>query len=155
MLNIVLVHPEIPNNTGNIGRLCVGTNCRLHLIHPLGFEITDKQVKRSGLDYWKDLDLVEYNSVASWMKKITDMSRVFLFSSHGTKTYLAERYQDEDWLVFGKESVGLSDEFISQFTNYLTIPTTGKVRSYNLANSVTFAIGEALRQVHGEAMIKL
>ncbi|WP_459209906.1 tRNA (cytidine(34)-2'-O)-methyltransferase [Aquimarina rhabdastrellae] len=153
MLNIVLVHPEIPNNTGNIGRLCVGTNCRLHLIHPLGFEITDKQVKRSGLDYWQHLEWYEYENVADWITKVEDRSRVFLFSSHGKTSYLEVEYQDEDWLVFGRESVGLSDEVLKEFENYLTIPTSGKVRSYNLANAVTFSIGEALRQINGVEMI--
>lgn len=147
MLNIVLVEPEIPNNTGNIGRLCVGTGNRLHLIHPFGFEITDKNLKRSGLDYWVHLDWKQYQNVAEWMDVIPDKSRVFLFSSHAEKSYLKETFQDGDWLVFGKESVGLSQEVISMFNNHLTIPISPLVRSYNLANSVAFAIGEAKRQI--------
>ena len=140
MLNIVLIEPEIPNNTGNIGRLCVGTESRLHLIHPFGFEINDKNLKRSGLDYWVHLDLKEYQSVA-------ELSRVFLMSSHAEKSYLEQEFQDGDWLVFGKESVGLSDEVLAQFQNHLKIPISQYVRSYNLANSVTFLIGEAKRQI--------
>ncbi|WP_447636299.1 tRNA (cytidine(34)-2'-O)-methyltransferase [Flavobacterium microcysteis] len=147
MLNIVLVEPEIPNNTGNIGRLCVGTGSRLHLIHPFGFQITDKNLKRSGLDYWVHLDWKEYQSVEEWMEQIPDKSRVFLFSSHSQKSYLQETFQEGDWLVFGKESVGLSQKVLDQFDNHLTIPISPLVRSYNLANSVAFAIGEAKRQL--------
>lgn len=147
MLNIVLVEPEIPNNTGNIGRLCVGTGCKLHLIHPFGFEISDKQLKRSGLDYWVHLDWFEYESVEDWMKKIPDVSRVFLFSSNTEKSYLSTSFKEGDWLVFGKESIGLSVDILAKFKNHLTIPSTGLVRSFNLSNSVAFAIGEARRQI--------
>jgi tRNA (cytidine/uridine-2'-O-)-methyltransferase len=115
MLNIVLVEPEIPNNTGNIGRLCVGTESRLHLIHPFGFVINDKNLKRSGLDYWVHLDVSEYTDVEEWAKNIPDPSRVFLMSSHAEKSYLQNDFQDGDWLVFGKESVGLSKEVLEQF----------------------------------------
>lgn len=147
MLNIVLVEPEIPNNTGNIGRLCVGTESRLHLIHPFGFKITDTAVKRAGLDYWIHLDRTEYRNINEWIAQIPDKSRVFLFSSHAEKTYYENDFQDGDWLVFGKESVGLSTEVLKQFENHLTIPISPLVRSYNLANSVAFAIGEAKRQL--------
>ncbi len=147
MLNIVLVEPEIPNNTGNIGRLCVGTGNRLHLIHPFGFEISDKNLKRSGLDYWVHLDWKQYQNVDEWLKEITDKSRVFLFSSHAEKTFYENKFQEGDWLVFGKESVGLNPEFMQLFDNHLTIPISPLVRSYNLANSVAFAIGEARRQL--------
>ncbi|HEX8562665.1 MAG TPA: tRNA (cytidine(34)-2'-O)-methyltransferase [Flavobacterium sp.] len=147
MLNIVLVEPEIPNNTGNIGRLCVGTESRLHLIHPFGFEISDKHLKRSGLDYWVHLDWHEYANIEEWMKQVPDILRVFLFSSHSDKSYLDNEFQDGDWLVFGKESVGLSASVLEMFPNHLTIPISPLVRSYNLANSVAFAIGEARRQI--------
>ncbi|WP_338409995.1 tRNA (cytidine(34)-2'-O)-methyltransferase [uncultured Flavobacterium sp.] len=147
MLNIVLIEPEIPNNTGNIGRLCVGTESRLHLIRPFGFEINDKNLKRSGLDYWVHLDWKEYQSVNQWKDQITDLSRVFLMSSHASKSYLEQEFQDGDWLVFGKESIGLSTEVLNEFSNHLTIPISKHVRSYNLANSVSFLIGEAKRQI--------
>ena len=147
MLNIVLVEPEIPNNTGNIGRLCVGTESRLHLIKPYGFEITDKNLKRSGLDYWVHLDWNEYNNVDEWMAQIPDKSRVFLMSSHASKSIYDVEYQDGDWLVFGKESVGLSQEVLEQFENHLKIPMSNLIRSYNIANSVAFVIGEAKRQL--------
>lgn len=147
MLNIVLVEPEIPNNTGNIGRLCVGTQSRLHLIHPFGFEINDKNLKRSGLDYWIHLDVTEYQNVAEWMNQIRHKERVFLMSSHATKSIYEAKFQDGDWLVFGKESVGLSQEVLSQFENHLTIPMATLIRSYNIANSVAFVVGEAKRQI--------
>jgi tRNA (cytidine/uridine-2'-O-)-methyltransferase len=147
MLNIVLVAPEIPNNTGNIGRLCVGTNSRLHLIKPYGFEITDKNLKRSGLDYWVHLDWTEYDTIEDWIMQIPDKSRVFLTSSRATHSIYDVAYQDGDWLVFGKESVGLSDEVLALFENHITIPMSNLIRSYNIANSVAFIVGEAKRQL--------
>ena len=147
MLNIVLVEPEIPNNTGNIGRLCVGAQSRLHLIHPFGFEITDKNLKRSGLDYWVHLEWFQYQNVQEWVEQIPDSSRVFLMSSHATTSYLEAQFQEGDWLVFGKESVGLSKEVLELFSNHLTIPMSPLIRSYNIANSVAFVVGEAKRQI--------
>jgi tRNA (cytidine/uridine-2'-O-)-methyltransferase len=148
MLNIVLVEPEIPNNTGNIGRLCVGTESRLHLIHPLGFKINDTNLKRSGLDYWVHLDVTQYQNVAEWMTQVKDKSRVILMSSHASKFIYNTEFQDEDWLVFGKESVGLSDEVLAQFENHLKIPMSSLIRSFNIANSVAFVVGEAKRQLN-------
>ena len=149
MLNIVLVEPEIPNNTGNIGRLCVGTNSRLHLIHPFGFVINDKNLKRSGLDYWVHLNVTEYINVEQWMAIIPNKARVFLMSSHADKSIYENDFKDEDWLVFGKESVGLSADFLLLFekNQQLTIPMSNLIRSYNIANSVAFVVGEAKRQI--------
>jgi tRNA (cytidine/uridine-2'-O-)-methyltransferase len=147
MLNIVLVEPEIPNNTGNIGRLCVGTESRLHLIHPFGFVINDKNLKRSGLDYWIHLDVTEYQNVAEWMSQIPDQSRVFLMSSRASTSIYDAKFQDGDWLVFGKESVGLSAEVLALFENHLIIPMSPLIRSFNIANSVAFVVGEAKRQI--------
>jgi len=147
MLNIVLVEPEIPNNTGNIGRLCVGTESRLHLIHPFGFVINDKNLKRSGLDYWVYLDVTEYQNIEEWIAQIPDKSRVFLMSSHASISIYETQFQDEDWLVFGKESVGLSEEVLNRFENHLTIPMSKLIRSFNIANSVAFVVGEAKRQI--------
>lgn len=147
MLNIVLVEPEIPNNTGNIGRLCVGTESRLHLVHPFGFVINDKNLKRSGLDYWVHLDVTEYQNVAEWTAQIPDKERVFLMSSHAEKSYLEIEFQDGDWLVFGKESKGLSEDVLAQFENHLKIPMSTNIRSFNIANSVAFVMGEAKRQL--------
>jgi tRNA (cytidine/uridine-2'-O-)-methyltransferase len=148
MLNIVLIEPEIPNNTGNIGRLCVGTNSCLHLIHPFGFVISDKNLKRSGLDYWVHLNVTEYQNVAEWKSTIPDLSRVFLMSSHSEKSIYDNQFQDGDWLVFGKESVGLSQDVLSQFNNHLTIPMSKLIRSFNIANAVAFVVGEAKRQIN-------
>ena len=147
MLNIVLVEPEIPNNTGNIGRLCVGTESKLHLIHPFGFVINDKNLKRSGLDYWIHLQLTEYQNIDEWIQIIPDTSRVFLMSSHAKNSIYETKFQDGDWLVFGKESVGLSEKLLAKFKNHCTIPMSNLIRSYNIANSVAFVIGEAKRQI--------
>ena len=147
MLNIVLIEPEIANNTGNIGRLCVGTENRLHLVHPFGFEINDKNLKRAGMDYWVHLDWEQYANVGEWMEKVQDKSRVFLFTKHTSKTYYEAEFQDGDWLVFGKESQGLSEEVLNTFANHIQIPISPLARSYNLGNAVAFAIGEAKRQI--------
>ncbi len=147
MLNVVLVEPEIPNNTGNIGRLCVGTESKLHLIHPFGFVINDANLKRSGLDYWVHLDVTEYQNIEKWMNAIPDKSRVFLMSSHATNSIYENEFQDGDWLVFGRESRGLSQEVLDLFDNHLTIPMSKLIRSFNIANSVAFVVGEAKRQI--------
>ena len=147
MLNVVLVEPEIPNNTGNIGRLCVGTESRLHLIHPFGFVINDANLKRSGLDYWVHLDVTEYQNVEEWMNVIPDKSRVFLMSSHAIHSIYENEFRDGDWLVFGKESRGLSQEVLNLFDNHLTIPMSKLIRSFNIANSVAVVVGEAKRQI--------
>lgn len=125
----------------------MGTECKLHLVHPFGFIINDKNLKRSGLDYWVHLDVTEYANVEEWIKSIPDPSRVFLMSSHAEKSYLENDFQDGDWLVFGKESVGLSEEVLNQFENHLTIPMSKLIRSFNIANSVAFVVGEAKRQI--------
>lgn len=150
MLNIVLIEPEIPNNTGNIGRLAVGTGSRLHLVHPFGFVINDKNLKRSGLDYWVHLDVTEYQDTTVLLQVIPNHERVFLMSSHAQNSIYANSFQDNDWLVFGKESKGLSQEFLSQFPDnqHLTIPMTSLIRSFNIANSVAFVISEAQRQIN-------
>lgn len=146
--NIVLVEPEIPNNTGSIGRLCVGGNSRLHLIGPMGFEISDKRVKRAGLDYWPDLELSMYSDFNEWLAGVEDPSRIFLFSSKAQKSYYDIEFQKGDWLVFGKESVGLSNQILEQFPGQqIRIPFPGKVRSFNLSNAVAMALGEGLRQL--------
>ena len=118
----------------------------LSVLH--SFEINDKNLKRSGLDYWVHLEVTEYQNVAEWVAQIKDKSRVFLMSSHATKSIYEAEFQDEDWLVFGKESVGLSQEVLAQFENHLTIPMSDLIRSYNIANSVAFVVGEAKRQIN-------
>lgn len=147
MINIVLIEPEIPNNTGNIGRLCVGTESRLHLIHPFGFKITDTSVKRAGLDYWVHLDWNQYENVDQWLEQVPDQSRIFLFSARSSTSYLDAEFKDGDWLVFGKESSGLNNAVLERFPNHLTIPISPLARSFNIANAVAFALGEAKRQL--------
>ena len=109
--------------------------------------IDDKNLKRSGLDYWVHLDVTEYENVDEWIKNIPDLSRVFLMSSHAEKSYLEIDFQDGDWLVFGKESVGLGKDVLDRFENHLTIPMSTLIRSFNIANSVAFVVGEAKRQI--------
>jgi len=146
--NIVLVTPQIPNNTGNIGRLCVGSNSTLHLVKPLGFEITDTRVKRAGLDYWKDLDVIYHENFNSLIDKIEDISRVFFFTTKATNIYYDVSYNEGDWLIFGKESDGLPQEIISTYKEQcVKIPFPGTVRSFNLGNAVAMALGEGLRQL--------
>lgn len=148
LFRIVLHEPEIPQNTGNIGRTCVGTNCELHIIGPMSFEINDSQLKRAGLDYWPYLKYFYYNSYEDWYKKVEDPSRVFYFTTKVKQTYYDPQYQKGDWLVFGKETKGLPPEIINENKSQaITIPQTGPVRSLNLATAVAIAIYEGFRQV--------
>lgn len=145
--NIVLVNPEIPNNTGNIGRLCVGSESKLHLVKPMGFEITDSRVKRAGLDYWPDLELSIHESFEDLLKLVENPERMFFFTTKASKAYFDQVFQEGDWLVFGKESSGLDPGLIERFEDQLVkIPFGGKVRSFNLSNAVAMALGEGMRQ---------
>ncbi len=147
MFKIVLFEPEIPNNTGNIGRTCVGTDCELHLIEPFGFEIDDKQLKRAGLDYWPNLKWHRYASYEAWKNTVPDFSRVFFFSKKASKVYSDTKFQPGDWFVFGKETKGLPDTILNQHSaQTLHMPMYGPIRSLNLANAVAIAIYEGLRQ---------
>ncbi len=149
LFRIVLVEPEIPQNTGNIGRTCVGTNCELHLIQPMSFEITDTQLKRAGLDYWQHLKWYVHKSYLDWWTQVEDPSRVFYFTTKVKKTYYEIDYQPGDWLVFGKETKGLSPEIINEHLQQaVTIPQPGHVRSLNLATAVAISIYEGYRQVN-------
>ncbi|MEZ5008408.1 MAG: tRNA (cytidine(34)-2'-O)-methyltransferase [Chitinophagales bacterium] len=149
--NIVLLEPQIPNNTGNIGRTCVATHSRLHLIRPLGFEITDKRVKRAGLDYWGDLEICFYDDFNHWFEQVEDKSRVFFFTARTEKSFYQTKLQKGDWLVFGKEAEGFSADIHKQFAHQLVkIPFPGKVRSFNLSNAVAMALGEGIRQLSND-----
>ena len=144
---VVLVKPEIPSNTGNIGRTCVTTNSELHLVGPLGFEITDKRLKRAGLDYWPDLKWSYYEHWESWIQKELPTSRTWFFSTKGKTSFHEPLFKLGDALVFGQETKGLSESILSQFKNQVvTIPMLGPVRSLNLANAVAVGLYEALRQ---------
>jgi tRNA (cytidine/uridine-2'-O-)-methyltransferase len=147
LVRIVLVEPEIPQNTGNIGRTCVGTNCELHIVGPTGFEITDSNLKRAGLDYWQHLTWFQYANFQEWFEKVEDPTRVFYFTTKVNKTYYDVKYLPGDWLVFGKETKGLPPELIlNNPQQSVTIPQPGPVRSLNLATSVAIAVYEAYRQ---------
>jgi len=144
-INIVLFEPEIPNNTGNIGRLSLAAGARLHLVKPFGFELSDKRVKRAGLDYWKHVDLHIYESIVSFFDAHKSGKFVFL-SSHGTKNYTEIEFEDEIFLIFGKESKGLGEAIRTQYKNDLyKIPIhSTHVRSLNLANAVSILVYKGL-----------
>ncbi len=152
LFKIVLVEPEIPQNTGNIGRTCVGVNCELHIVGPMSFEINDTQLKRAGLDYWQHLKWFYYPSMDEWLKTVENPDRVFYFTTKVAKTFYEVSYQAGDWLVFGKETKGLPPEIInSNKDQAVTIPQIGPVRSLNLATAVAISIYEGYRQVHFQA----
>lgn len=148
LFKVVLLEPEIPQNTGNIGRTCVGTNCELHLIGPMGFEINDTNLKRAGLDYWQHLTWFTYKNYDEWYSKVKNKDRVFYFTTKVKKTYFDIQYQEGDWLVFGKETKGLPPEIIqTNPENAVTIPQPGQVRSLNLATAVAISVYEGFRQL--------
>ena len=144
-LNIVMVEPEIPQNTGNVARTCAATGARLHLVGPMGFTIDDKKLKRAGLDYWKYLDITYYNSLAEFFEK--NNGAYFYFTTKGRQTHSDVNYPDTCYLLFGKETKGLPEELlIKNPERCVRIPMQGEIRSLNLSNSVAIAVYEALRQ---------
>ena len=146
MFHIVLVEPEIPQNTGNIARTCAVTGARLHLVRPLGFSVDDKSLKRAGLDYWDELNVVYHDSFAEIEAAYPD-ARFFLLSTHATKSYADVAYQDGDFLVFGKETAGLGQALLARREeDAVRIPMREGLRSLNLSNSVALVLYEALRQ---------
>jgi tRNA (cytidine/uridine-2'-O-)-methyltransferase len=146
-LHVVLVNPEIPQNTGNIGRLCVATSTPLHLVGTLGFRIDDKAVRRAGLDYWPDLELHRHVDLAHFRNRHPG-SRCWFFTARAEHSWFDVDMQADDSLVFGCESVGLPDDILEANADWLVgIPTSGKVRSHNLANAVSIALYEALRKL--------
>jgi tRNA (cytidine/uridine-2'-O-)-methyltransferase len=147
-LNIVLIEPEIPMNTGNIGRLSLASGSKLHLVKPLGFELDDKRVKRAGLDYWQHISLHIYENTEAFFATHSNKQMAF-FSSHGKQDYWSIDFEDEMFLVFGKESVGLSPDITTRYFDHLyKIPiNTTHVRSLNLANAVSIVVYEGLRQL--------
>ncbi len=147
-LNIVLIEPEIPNNTGNIGRLALASGSNLHLVKPFGFEIDDARLKRAGLDYWQHINLFIYENIDEFFSKNTTANMVFL-SSHGTKNHWSISFKENMFLVFGKESVGLPKSITEKHKDKLyKIPLYSKhVRSLNLANAVSVVVYEGLKQM--------
>lgn len=145
---IVLVEPEIPQNTGNIGRTCVGTKCELHLVKPMGFEINDKNLKRAGLDYWPHLTWKEHDSFQAWWSEVQEKDRVWFLTTKAQKTIYEADFKPGDWLVFGRETKGLSPDILALAKEKnITIPQIGPVRSLNLATSVAIVAYEGLRQI--------
>jgi tRNA (cytidine/uridine-2'-O-)-methyltransferase len=144
-LHVVLYHPEIPQNTGNIGRLCVGVHVRLHVVHPIGFSMSERAVRRAGLDYWKHVDLVEHLTEQDFWGWAAGR-RVFLLSTHATTPYTQPTYREGDVLVFGRETKGLPED-VKASHPMLRIPMDGPVRSLNLSNSVAVVVYAALQDV--------
>ena len=146
--NIVLIEPEIPTNTGNIGRLSLASGSALHLVKPFGFELDDKRLKRAGLDYWKHISVNIYENVEDFFSKNKEANMVY-FSSSATKNYTTINFQDNMFFLFGKESVGLSKEItLKNSATLYKIPIYSKhVRSLNLANAVSIVVYEALRNL--------
>lgn len=145
-LNLVLVEPEIPQNTGNIARTCAVTGASLHLVKPLGFKIDDKKLKHAGLDYWHFLDITYYDSLQDFLEK-TKGGKYFMFSTKGLHRHSDVEYTDDCYLLFGKESKGLPEELLMQYPDTtLRIPMINEARSLNLSNSVAIATYEVLRQ---------
>ena len=146
MLNIVLVEPEIPANTGNIARTCAATGSVLHLIKPLGFDISDKAVKRAGLDYWHLVDVRVYEDLEDFFRK-TGAEDIWLLSTKAPRSYTEAAFSPDCWLFFGKETKGLPETFLTEHhERCLRIPIRAEARSLNLSNSVAVVVFEALRQ---------
>ena len=148
MLNIVLVEPEIPQNAGNIARTCAVTGSRLHLVRPLGFEVSDKYLKRAGLDYWHFVEIFYYDSIKEVMDKYYDGGNFYFFSTKAKKIYSDAKYKDGDFLVFGKETKGLPEPLLKEhYDECVRLPMREETRSLNLSNSVCAGVYEALRQM--------
>ena len=147
MLNIVLVEPEIPQNCGNIARTCAATGCRLHLIRPLGFDISEKAVRRAGLDYWKDVQVLDYENLADFFSK-NEVKQMWCLSTKAPQGYTDATFEDGCFLFFGKETKGLPEDFLQDHYNEcIRIPMLPDTRSLNLSNAVAITVYEALRQL--------
>lgn len=154
MLNIVLFEPEIPANTGNIGRTCVATNTRLHLIEPLGFRLDEKSLKRAGMDYWKDLDVTTYIDFDDFLEKNPN-AKIYMATTKAPNVYTDVSYEPDCYIMFGKESAGIPEEILVHHKeNSIRIPMVGDIRSLNLGNSVAVVLYEALRQNEFKNMTK-
>lgn len=155
-MNIVLFEPEIPANTGNIGRTCVATGTRLHLIEPLGFRINEKSIQRAGLDYWDKLDVMIYDNFNDFLKKNPNVlpigesksyNKLYMATTKALNTYTDIKYESDCYIMFGKESAGIPEDIlVNNRDNSMRIPMIGDIRSLNLANSVAIVLYEALRQ---------
>ena len=147
MLNVVLVEPEIPQNCGNIARTCAATSARLHLIRPLGFDISDKMVKRAGLDYWHLVDVRDYENLEDFFAK-NDVKQMWCLSTKAPRSYTQAKFEDGCYLFFGKETKGLPEDFLEQHRSCcIKLPMRPEARSLNLSNAVAITVFEALRQL--------
>ena len=148
MLNIVLHEPEMPANTGNIGRTCVATGTRLHLIEPMGFRLTEKQIKRAGLDYWDKLDVTVYDDFNDFLEKNPDAKgKLYMATTKAKHSYCDVTYPEDCYIMFGKESAGIPEEILVDYEDTcVRIPMLPDIRSLNLSNSVAVVLYEALRQ---------
>ena len=147
MLNIVLVEPEIPQNCGNIARTCAATGCRLHLIRPLGFDISEKAVRRAGLDYWHMVDVRDYDSLDDFFAK-NDVQQMWCLSTKAPRGYTEANFSEDCYLFFGKETKGLPEDFLAKhYDACIRIPMRADARSLNLSNAVAITVFEALRQL--------
>ena len=147
MLNIVLVEPEIPQNCGNIARTCAATGCRLHLIRPLGFDISEKAVKRAGLDYWHMVEVIDYENLEDFFVR-NDVKQMWCLSTKAPRSYTEAAFSDGCYLFFGKETRGLPEDFLEAHRkNCVRIPMRAEARSLNLSNAVAITVFEALRQL--------
>ncbi len=150
-MNIVLVNPEIPFNTGNIGRTCVATGNTLHLVGKLGFSLEEKEIRRSGLDYWVNLDLKLHKTWEEFLATVPDLNDVFFFTTKSTHSFWDAKFSKNSYLVFGSESAGFPKHFYQEYKERLyTIPMGGPVRSLNLSSSAAVVLFEAIRQTKGE-----
>ncbi len=151
-LNIVLFEPEIPANTGNIGRTCVATGTRLHLIEPLGFQLNEKAIKRAGMDYWQELDVTRYINWQDFLAK-NPQAKIYMATTKARHVYTEISYEPDCYLMFGKESGGIPEEILKEYADScVRIPMIGETRSLNLSNSVAILLYEALRQNQFEHM---
>lgn len=151
-MNIVLLEPEMPANTGNIGRTCVATNSRLHLIEPLGFKLNEKMLKRAGLDYWDKLDVTVYSDYQDFLDK-NPGAKIYMATTKAHKVYTEPEYEPDCYIMFGKESAGIPEEILlDNQENCVRIPMWGDIRSLNLSNSVSIVLYETLRQNGFEKM---
>ena len=147
VLNIVLVEPEIPQNCGNIARTCAATGCRLHLIRPLGFDISEKAVRRAGLDYWHMVEVLDYENLADFFAK-NDVQEMWCLSTKAPRSYVEAEFHDNCYLFFGKETKGLPEDFLAEhYDECVRIPMKSDARSLNLSNAVAITVYEALRQL--------
>lgn len=145
-MNIVLFEPEIPANTGNIGRTCVATGTKLHLIGPLGFSLNEKEIRRAGLDYWKDLDITVYDDFDDFLAKNPN-AKIYMATTKARHVYTEVSYEPDCYIMFGKESAGIPEEILLEHKDTsIRIPMIGDIRSLNLGNSVAIVLYEALRQ---------